>query len=77
MITIEVRPKDNFNRILSRFKASVMAEGTMKVVRKKSFFQKPSLERKLKREEAQRQRKKDEIKLLRKIESEESDWRGN
>tara|TARA_B110000114_G_C14840714_1_gene296549 strand:+ start:129 stop:293 length:165 start_codon:yes stop_codon:yes gene_type:complete len=54
-----------------------MAEGTMKVVRKKSFFQKPSLEKKLKREEAQRQRKKDEIKLLRKIESEESDWRGN
>jgi ribosomal protein S21 len=53
-----------------------MAEGTMKIVRKKSFFQNPSLERQLKREEAQRQRKKDEIKLLRKIESEESDWRG-
>ena len=33
-------------------------------------------EMKLKREEAQRQRKKDEIKLLRKIESEESVWRG-
>ena len=77
MISIKVRPKDNINRVLSRFKASVMAEGTMKLVRKKAFFQKPSLERKLKREEAQRQRKKDEIKLLRKIESEESDWRGN
>ena len=76
MISIKVRPKDNINRVLSRFKASVMAEGTMQLVRKKSFFQKPSLEKKLKREEAQRQRKKDEIKLLRKIESEESDWRG-
>jgi ribosomal protein S21 len=53
MISIKVKPKDNINRILSRFKASVMAEGTMKIVRKK-----------------------DEIKLLRKIESEESDWRG-
>ena len=49
MISIKVRPKDNINRVLSRFKAAVMAEGTMKLVRKKSFFQKPSLEKKLKR----------------------------
>ena len=76
MISIKVRPKDNINRVLSRFKASVMAEGTMKLVRKKSFFQKPSLEKKLKREEAQRQRKNEENKLLHNLQSEESDWRG-
>ena len=43
MITIKVKPKENINRVLSRFKAAVMNEGIMKDVRAKSYFIKPCL----------------------------------
>jgi|TARA_B100000959_G_C14810301_1_gene553504 ribosomal protein S21 len=75
MITIKIKPKENINRALSRFKAAVMNEGIMKAVRDKSHFVKPCLKRKLKREEAQRQRVKDEMKLIRQIENEQNEWR--
>ena len=75
MITIKVRRNENINRVLSRFKAAVMSEGIMKAVREKSHFVKPCLQRKLKREEAQRQRMKDEMKLIRQIENENNEWR--
>ena len=75
MITIKIRHNENINRALSRFKAAVMKEGIMKAVRDKSHFVKPCLQRKLKREEAQRQRMKDEMKLIRQIENEQNEWR--
>ena len=75
MITIKIRHNANINRALSRFKAAVMSEGIMKAVRDKSHFVKPCLQRKLKREEAQRQRMKDEMKLIRQIENEQNEWR--
>ena len=75
MITIKVKPKENINRELSRFKAALMHEGIMKDVRAKSHFVKPCLKRKLKREEAARQRMKDEMKTIRKLQNEEKEWR--
>ena len=75
MISIKVRRNENVNRVLSRFKAAVMSEGIMKAVKEKSHFIKPCLQRKLKREEAQRQRMKDEMKLIRQIENEQNEWR--
>ena len=75
MITIKVRRNENINRVLSRFKAAVMSEGTMKTVKEKSHFVKPCLKRKLKSEEAARQRKKDEMKLIRQVENENNEWR--
>ena len=75
MITIKVRRNENINRVLSRFKAAVMSEGTMKTVREKSHFVKPCLKRKLKSEEAARQKKKDEMKLIRQVENENNEWR--
>ena len=63
------------NHVLSKFKSMVMNEGTMKDVRAKSHFIKPSLNKKLKREEAARQRMKDELKAIRKIQNEEKEWR--
>ena len=74
MITIKVKRNENINRVLSRFKAAVMSEGTMKTVKDKSHFVKPCLKEKLKRENAQRQRKKDEMKLIRQIENEQNEW---
>ena len=75
MITIKIKRNENMNRVLQRFKAAVMSEGTMKTVKNKSHFVKPCLKEKLKREEAARQRKKDEMKLIRQIENEENEWR--
>ena len=75
MITIKVRRNENVNRVLSRVKAAVMSEGIMKAVKEKSHFVKPCLQRKLKREEAQRQRMKDEMKLIRQVENEQNEWR--
>ena len=74
-ISIKVKRNENINRVLSRFKAAVMSEGIMKAVRNKSHFVKPCLKRKLKREEAQRQRMKDEMKLIRQAENEQNEWR--
>ena len=75
MITIKVKPKENINRVLSKFKSAVMNEGIMKDVRAKSHFIKPCLKRKLNREEAARQRMKDEMKTIRKLQNEEKEWR--
>ena len=75
MITIKVKPKENINRVLSKFKSAVMNEGIMKDVRAKSYFIKQCLKRKLKREEAARQRMKDEMKAIRKLQNEEKEWR--
>ena len=74
MITIKVRRNENINRVLSRFKAAVMGEGTMKAVKEKSHFVKPCLKRKLKSEEAARQKKKDEMKLIRQAQNEQNEW---
>ena len=75
MISIKVKPKENINRVLSKFKSAVMNEGIMKDVRAKSYFIKPCLKRKLKREEAARHRMKDEMKTIRKLQNEEKEWR--
>jgi len=74
MITIKVKRNENINRVLSRFKAAVMSEGIMKTVKDKSHFIKPSIRKRLKSEEATRQRKKDEMKLIRQAQNEQNEW---
>ena len=74
MITIKVKRNENINRVLSKFKAAVMAEGIMKTVKEKSHFVKPCIQKRLKREEAARQRKKDEMKLIRQAQNEQNEW---
>ena len=75
MITIKLRRNENINRALIRFKVAIMNEGIMKAVKDKSHYVKPCIRKKLKREEAARQRIKDERKLLRQIQNEENEWR--
>ena len=62
------------SRVLQRFKAAVMAEGTMKTLKSKSHFVKPCIQKRLKSEEAARQRKKDEMKLIRQAQNEQNEW---
>jgi len=74
MITIKVKRNENMSRVLLRFKAAVMAEGTMKTLTSKSHFVKPCIRKRLKSEEAARQRKKDEMKLIRQAQNEQNEW---
>ena len=74
MITIKVKRNENMSRVLQRFKAAVMSEGTMKTLKSKSHFVKPCIRKRLKSEEAARQRKKDEMKLIRQAQNEQNEW---
>ena len=74
MITIKVKHNENINRVLQRFKAAVMSEGTLKTAKEKSHFVKPCIRKRLKSEEAVRQRKKDEMKLIRQAQNEQNEW---
>ena len=74
MITIKVKRNENMSRVLQRFKASVMAEGIMKTLKSKSHFVKPCIRKRLKSEEAARQKKKDEMKLIRQAQNEQNEW---
>ena len=74
MITIKVKRNENMSRVLQRFKASVMSEGIMKTLKNKSHFVKPCIRKRLKSEEAARQKKKDEMKLIRQAQNEQNEW---
>jgi len=74
MITIKVKRNENMSRVLQRFKAAVMSEGTMKTLKNKSHFVKPCIRKRLKSEEAARQKKKDEMKLIRQAQNEQNEW---
>jgi len=74
MITIKVKRNENMSRVLQRFKAAVMSEGIMKTLKNKSHFVKPCIRKRLKSEEAARQRKKDEMKLIRQAQYELNEW---
>jgi len=74
MITIKVKRNENINRVLSKFKAAVMSEGIMKTVKDKSHLVKPCIQKRLKSEEAARQKKKDEMKLIRQAQNEQNEW---
>ena len=67
MISVRVKPNENINRALSRFKSAVLNEGIIKTVNDKSHYVKPSLKKKLKREAAERQRAKDLINEIKEI----------
>ena len=73
MITIKVKRNENINRVLQRFKAAVMSEGTLKTVKDKSRFVKPCIRKRLKSKEAARQKKKDELKLIRQAQNEQNE----
>jgi|TARA_B110000263_G_scaffold247010_1_gene259045 small subunit ribosomal protein S21 len=72
MITIKIGLKDsdqrNIIKALQRLKQVVSREGTLNEVKNKRYFVKPSMKKRLKREEAARQRIKDFRKDLKQVE---------
>ena len=69
MITIKVGPKQDAKRAMQKLKNRVIAEELFIELKKKRHYLKPSARKKLKREDAAKQRKKDFNKAVRKAES--------
>ena len=65
MITIKLKPNDRIERAITKLKNIVIKEGLYKELKDRRYYAKPSLKRRLKREEAARQRVKDQHKDIR------------
>ena len=75
MITIKIGHNQDPNRAIQKLKNKLVAEGLFQELKRRRFYAKPSLKKRLKREEAARTRVKDQRKLIaraRKEEQEES-----
>ena len=65
MITIKLKPNDRVERAITKLKNIVIKEGLYKELKDRRYYAKPGLKRRLKREEAARQRVKDLHKDIR------------
>ena len=71
MITIKIGPKQDPKRAMQKLKNRVIAEELFIELKKRRHYLKPSARKKLKREDAAKQRKKDYNKAVRKAEAQE------
>ena len=74
MISIKIgHNQQDLTRAMQKLKNKVIAEGLFQELKKRRFYAKPSLKRRLKREEAARTRVKDQRKLIARARKEEQD----
>ena len=69
MITIKIGPKQDAKSAMQKLKNRVIAEELFIELKKRRHYLKPSARKKLKREDAAKQRKKDFNKAVRKAEA--------
>ena len=65
MISIKLKPNDSMERAMTKLKNIVIKEGLYKELKDRRYYAKPSKKKRLKREEAARQRVKDQHKDIR------------
>ena len=68
MISIKIGPKQDPKRAIHRLKNKVIAEELFVELKRRKYYLKPSARKKLKREEAAKQRIKDRNKAIRRAE---------
>ena len=73
MITIKIGYNQDPQRAMQKLKNKVIAEGLFQELKRRRFYAKPSLKRRLKREEAARTRVKDQRKLIARARKEEQE----
>ena len=73
MITIKVGHNTDPNRAIQKLKNKLISEGLFQELKRRRFYAKPSLKKRLKREEAARQRVKDYRKAVARARKEEQD----
>ena len=71
MITIKIGHNQDPNRAIQKLKNKLIQEGLFQELKRRRYYAKPSLKKKLKREEAERQRVKDYRKRLARAKQEE------
>ena len=71
MITIKIGHNQDPNRAIQKLKNKLISEGLFQELKRRRFYAKPSLKKRLKREEAERQRVKDYRKKLARARQEE------
>ena len=74
MITIKIGHNQDPMRAMQKLKNKVIAEGLFQELKRRRFYAKPSLKKRLKREEASRTRVKDEKKAIRNAMRDEENW---
>ena len=74
MITIKIGPKQDPKRAMQKLKNKLINEGLFVELTKRKYYAKPSLKKRLKREEAARQRVKDKHKAIRNALKSEEGW---
>lgn len=72
MITIKLRNGQDPNKAIQKLKNILINEGLFEELKKRKYYTKPSKKKRLKRENAEKQRVKDFRKLVRKAEQENS-----
>jgi len=71
MITIKIGHNQDPNRAIQKLKNKLISEGLFRELKRRRYYAKPSLKKRLKREEAARQRVKDYRKKLARARQEE------
>jgi small subunit ribosomal protein S21 len=71
MITIKIGHNQDPNRAIQKLKNKLIQEGLFQELKRRRYYAKPSLKKRLKREEAERQRVKDYRKRLARAKQEE------
>ena len=71
MITIKIGHNQDPNRAIQKLKNKLIQEGLFQELKRRRFYAKPSLKKRLKREEAERTRVKDYRKKLARARQEE------
>jgi small subunit ribosomal protein S21 len=74
MITIKIGPKQDAKRSMQKLKNMLINEGLFIELKKRKYYAKPSLKKRLKREEAARQRVKDKHKAIRNALKSDEGW---
>ena len=74
MITIKIGPRQDPKRAIQKLKNKLINEGLFVELKKRKHYLKPSAKKKLKREEAARQRVKDKHKALRNALKSDEGW---
>ena len=74
MLSVRVRPNESPERAISKLKNLVIKEGLYKEIKDRRYYRKPSLKKRIKREEAAKQRVKDFHKEIRAAIKEEENF---
>ena len=75
MISIKLGQHTDPTRAIQKLKNKLIQEGLFVELKKRRHYAKPSLKKRLNREEAERQRVKDYRKMLARAQQSENDWK--